>query len=785
MIISCNECDSSFAVDDNLIKEGGSKVRCSKCNSIFVAYPQPLESNGDDDLGLDDLDASMAALEDDDESLGLTDDLSDELELDLDDFDDALTDEDGMEAAGLSADADDELELGLDDMSEDEMGDDELPDLGDFEDLAGLDDTEDGLEDFDLDLEDDTESDGLDFELEGDQELDLEDLDEAEATADSDDLDLDLDLDLGDDIPADDLSDDFELDLEEEPDGEAVAEAGADIEDADELDLSDLELEVADTSASDDEADAAADDLDLDLDFEEETAGDGEAAEAGIEIEEADELDLSSLELEMEDASVSDGPTDADSDDVNLGLDLEEETVGGGETAEAGGEMKDADELDLSDLEEIIDSEESPAPVDAVEDLELDFGLDGEPDSPTGDAGAAADGDSELDFSDLEQMLETDDAPAADGSDDELDLQFDLDEQPASGGGDAPAAADISDSAGEDDFLDIEKMLEAGDDATSDLQSADEDLSLTMEAALDDPAQGADDDLDLDFDIESELQENEDIFDSSPSGEDALEANLLDADDAEFLDDSGTANDSQPDGALTDEFSTDEFSATEGDFGATDVLPMDEEGATAVAQTATAKPAKTRSKKPILVIVLLLILAVGVIVIPKSLGIKIPYISDIKIPYLSDLDLNIPYLSDWLNPEEQDVAGNLRITPLGKSISGSFVDTAKSGRLFVIRGKIKNEYDHPRSFVKVTGKLYQGKNKLVRKSTVYIGNVIPESELADMGIAAINKRMKNKFGDKRSNLKIKTGKVVPFMIVFDKLPNNLDEYTVEVASSSI
>ena len=54
-----------------------------------------------------------------------------------------------------------------------------------------------------------------------------------------------------------------------------------------------------------------------------------------------------------------------------------------------------------------------------------------------------------------------------------------------------------------------------------------------------------------------------------------------------------------------------------------------------------------------------------------------------------------------------------------------------------------------------------------------------------MGIADINKRMRNKFGDKRSNLKIKTGKMVPFMIVFDKLPNNLDEYTVEVASSSI
>ena len=63
MIISCNECDSSFEVDDNLIKETGSKVRCSKCNSVFVAYPQPLDSDDGDDLGLEDLDSTLAGLD--------------------------------------------------------------------------------------------------------------------------------------------------------------------------------------------------------------------------------------------------------------------------------------------------------------------------------------------------------------------------------------------------------------------------------------------------------------------------------------------------------------------------------------------------------------------------------------------------------------------------------------------------------------------------------------------------------------------------------------------------
>ena len=85
MIISCNECDSTFSVDDSLIKDTGSKVRCSKCNSVFLAYPQPLETDEGEELSLEGLDTSLADLEEDDGSLD-SEGLLDELELDLDDF---------------------------------------------------------------------------------------------------------------------------------------------------------------------------------------------------------------------------------------------------------------------------------------------------------------------------------------------------------------------------------------------------------------------------------------------------------------------------------------------------------------------------------------------------------------------------------------------------------------------------------------------------------------------------------------------------------------------------
>jgi len=43
MIITCNKCSTRFTLDDSLVAENGSKVRCSVCKNIFTAYPLPRE----------------------------------------------------------------------------------------------------------------------------------------------------------------------------------------------------------------------------------------------------------------------------------------------------------------------------------------------------------------------------------------------------------------------------------------------------------------------------------------------------------------------------------------------------------------------------------------------------------------------------------------------------------------------------------------------------------------------------------------------------------------------
>jgi len=47
MIIDCKNCSSKFNFDENRLRPNGSKVRCTKCGEIFLAFPLSTGSNED------------------------------------------------------------------------------------------------------------------------------------------------------------------------------------------------------------------------------------------------------------------------------------------------------------------------------------------------------------------------------------------------------------------------------------------------------------------------------------------------------------------------------------------------------------------------------------------------------------------------------------------------------------------------------------------------------------------------------------------------------------------
>jgi predicted Zn finger-like uncharacterized protein len=118
------------------------------------------------------------------------------------------------------------------------------------------------------------------------------------------------------------------------------------------------------------------------------------------------------------------------------------------------------------------------------------------------------------------------------------------------------------------------------------------------------------------------------------------------------------------------------------------------------------------------------------------------------------------------------------------SVAGSFVDFEKGGRLFVIRGVVGSKYPKPRSYILIKGNILDNKGKVVMSKQSYAGNTFTKEEIKTLPLEEVKKAMNNRDGMARKNFNLSSGATIPFMIVFDNLPDNLSEFTVEAVSSS-
>jgi predicted Zn finger-like uncharacterized protein len=119
-----------------------------------------------------------------------------------------------------------------------------------------------------------------------------------------------------------------------------------------------------------------------------------------------------------------------------------------------------------------------------------------------------------------------------------------------------------------------------------------------------------------------------------------------------------------------------------------------------------------------------------------------------------------------------------------KNVSGKFYQSAKAGNLFCVQGVIFNNYPGTRSFIRVKGSLLDEKGVAVKQKFAYAGNTFSENELKDMSLEQISQGLANRTGKGNVNVDVKPQTSVPFMIVFEELPENLSEFTVEAVSSA-
>jgi predicted Zn finger-like uncharacterized protein len=126
--------------------------------------------------------------------------------------------------------------------------------------------------------------------------------------------------------------------------------------------------------------------------------------------------------------------------------------------------------------------------------------------------------------------------------------------------------------------------------------------------------------------------------------------------------------------------------------------------------------------------------------------------------------------------------GNKRLS--FNNLEGSFFDSSTAGKLFIVTGSVSNNYSDKRNFIRVRSNILDSKGKVVMSKIVYAGNPISNNDLQTQSMEEINKRLMNRAGRNNINTNIAPNASVPFMIVFDNLPKDVSEFTVEAISSS-
>ncbi len=193
--------------------------------------------------------------------------------------------------------------------------------------------------------------------------------------------------------------------------------------------------------------------------------------------------------------------------------------------------------------------------------------------------------------------------------------------------------------------------------------------------------------------------------------------------------------------------------------------------------------------KKILIILIILIICLGLVLggvlFLKSRGLNL----DEKY-----LGLNLYDYLTFLKPQEpvgekggtgggevpQD-PGNKRIHLAG--VAGSFLELEDQRQIFIIRGKVKNSCSHPVTEIKLRGILHTKEKRNAAESIVFTGHLLSDEEVKSLSRSVIEGILTSPQSADGGVEEIGPGATVDFMIVFFDLPENLVEYTVEVASS--
>lgn len=183
------------------------------------------------------------------------------------------------------------------------------------------------------------------------------------------------------------------------------------------------------------------------------------------------------------------------------------------------------------------------------------------------------------------------------------------------------------------------------------------------------------------------------------------------------------------------------------------------------------QPVVKKKRRTGLRMALLLVL----LVIAAAVGLSIKYKPDLLSNY-------VPFLKKTPPKKQAFDVGNKRLS--FKDLSGSFVNSPKAGKLFVVKGWVTNKYPDRRSFIRIRSNILDSKRAAVSSKVVFAGHPLTDKELKSLSVEEIHKRLSDKLGKNKMNTNVLPNSSIPFVVIFNNLPEDMSEFTVEAVSSS-
>lgn len=116
---------------------------------------------------------------------------------------------------------------------------------------------------------------------------------------------------------------------------------------------------------------------------------------------------------------------------------------------------------------------------------------------------------------------------------------------------------------------------------------------------------------------------------------------------------------------------------------------------------------------------------------------------------------------------------------------GYFIDNRQAGQLFVIEGRLRNEFPKPRRLVQLRAKLYTADGRAVQQLDFYAGNPLSARQLKSLPLADLLGSIQRRPTSQEPAKIVAAREEVSFVVPFGNLPDlsKLSDYSVEVLAS--